>query len=294
MELTHKVPITLRTPDVGDLRDVLDTLRAWHDGASPAQVHPGDVGWFWRFGAATTAASLRTWSRGDTVLALALLDGPDVARLAVAPGASSDEALAEQLFEDLSRPDRGVFPSGEVSVEARFGGALPALLRANEWTEGESWTPLRHDLSTARTHDTLRVEVVDTSRVRDRVAVQRAAFARSTFDEDCWRAMAEGPAYLDARCLVGYDLEGQAVAAATVWSAGPQRPGLLEPVGVHRDHQGRGYGTAITSAAVHTLREMGASSALVCTRSANVGAVATYQSAGFERLGESFDLRRSA
>jgi ribosomal protein S18 acetylase RimI-like enzyme len=104
--------------------------------------------------------------------------------------------------------------------------------------------------------------------------------------------MAAGPAYADARCLVGYDDRDDAVAAATVWSAGAGRPGLLEPVGVHRDHRGRGHGTAITLAAAATLRRLGSSTATVCTRSANVAAVATYESAGFERLPDVRDLRR--
>lgn len=46
---------------------------------------------------------------------------------------------------------------------------------------------------------------------------------------------------------------------------GVGRPGLLEPMGVHADHRGRGYGRAISRAAAAQLRGMGSSSALVCT-----------------------------
>ena len=118
-----------------------------------------------------------------------------------------------------------------------------------------------------------------------------AAFDNSTFTDERWRTMAEGPAYADARCLVAYDGEDNAVAAVTVWSAGPGRPGLLEPLGVHRDHRGHGHGRAISLAAAAALRELGASSAVVDTPSANVGAVATYVAAGFQRLPEVRDLR---
>ena len=69
---------------------------------------------------------------------------------------------------------------------------------------------------------------------------------------------------------------------------------MLEPMGVHRDHRGHGYGTAITVAAAATLRELGSSSAIVCTASSNVGAVATYGSAGFRQLPDVKDLRRTA
>ena len=69
----------------------------------------------------------------------------------------------------------------------------------------------------------------------------------------------------------------------TVWSAGPAKPGLLEPLGVHRERHGHGYGKAITVATAAALQDLGSSSAIVCTPSSNVGAVATYKSAGFRR-----------
>jgi len=106
--------------------------------------------------------------------------------------------------------------------------------------------------------------------------------------------MTAGSPYADARCLLAYDDQDDAVAAVTVWSAGPGRPGLLEPMGVHRDHRGHGYGRAITVAAAAALRELGSSSAIVNTPSSNVGAVATYASAGFRKLPENRDVYRAA
>jgi GNAT superfamily N-acetyltransferase len=64
-------------------------------------------------------------------------------------------------------------------------------------------------------------------------------------------------AYADARCLVAYDDQDNAVAAVTVWSAGPGKPGLLEPMGVHQDHRGHRYGTAISVAAAAALQQLG-------------------------------------
>jgi ribosomal protein S18 acetylase RimI-like enzyme len=99
-----------------------------------------------------------------------------------------------------------------------------------------------------------------------------------------------------ATIIVAYDDHGNAVAAVavTVWSAGPGKPGLLEPMGVHRQHRGHGYGKVITVAAAAALQELGSSSAIVCTRSLNVGAVGTYKSAGFQQLPEIRDLCRDA
>jgi ribosomal protein S18 acetylase RimI-like enzyme len=140
----------------------------------------------------------------------------------------------------------------------------------------------------------VRIEVIGPERAHVRTAVQRASFDRSTFTDERWHAMATGLPYADARCLVAYDNQGNAVATVTVWSAGAGKPGLLEPMGVHREHRGQGYGKAITVAAAAALQELGSSSAIVCTESSNVGAVATYESAGFHQLPERRDQYRDA
>jgi ribosomal protein S18 acetylase RimI-like enzyme len=256
------------------------------------QLHPGDVGWFWRFGAEATAAAVRTWTRDGGIVAVGLLDGPGLVRLTIAPDGRRDEELARQLADDISTPERGVLPAGPASVEAPDGALVRELLAGNGWTADEPWTPLHRDLAEPLPDPGLRIEVAGPARAPAWTAVLRASFDGSTSTEDRWHAMAAGSPYTGARSLIGYDREGTAVAVVTVWSAGPGRPGLLEPMGVHRDHRGRGHGRAITVAAAAALRELGSSSALVCTPSANTGAVATYESAGFRRRPERLDLRR--
>ena len=290
--------IELSAPGVQGLVEAVHEMREWQQDGIPVQLHPGDLGWNWSFGADATAAAVRTWSRDGRLVAVGFLDDPRVLRMAIAPDAGDDDELAQQLLSDVSRPERGVLPAGEGSVEARFGDAFRARLADDGWADGEPWTPLVRDLTEPVEDSGLRVEVVgadpEPERLRDRVAVQRASFETSTFSEERWREMASGPAYVDARCLVAYDESGAAVATATVWSAGPGRPGLIEPLGAHRDHRGRGHGRAITLASAATLRELGASSCLVCTPSANVGGVAAYVSAGFRRLPDAHDLHRAA
>ncbi|HEY2297731.1 MAG TPA: GNAT family N-acetyltransferase [Jatrophihabitans sp.] len=286
--------ILLGTPEAGELGEAVDALRNWqHDGA-PMQLHPGDVGWFWRFGAEATAAAVRTWRRDGRILAVGLLDAPEVLRLAIAPDAPQDDELAHQLVADVTEPQRGILPAGKIFVEAPRGALIRDRLSEAGWKADEPWTPLRRDLSQPVKDPGLRIEVVGREQAEVRAAVQRASFDSSTFTDERWQAMAAGLPYADARCLVGYDDRGTAVAAVTVWSAGPGKPGLLEPMGVHREHRGHGYGTAITVAAAAALQELGSSSATVCTPSANLGAAATYASAGFQQLPETCDLARNA
>ncbi|MEG8184473.1 GNAT family N-acetyltransferase [Nocardia terpenica] len=281
--------IVLGTPGVDGLSEVVGVLREWQrDEASP-QLHPGDLGWFWRFGAEATAAAIRTWHRDRQLLAVGLLDGSQFLRLAIAPDAQRDEELAQQLVEDVTSQERGVL---EMCVDAQQGALIRDLLSRNGWNAGESWTPLRRDLTEPVQAPGVRIKVIEPEHASVRTAVQRASFDGSTFTDERWHAMTAGLPYADARCLVAYDEQANAVAAVTVWSSGPAKPGLLEPMGVHRRHRGHGYGTAITIAAAATLRKLGSSSAIVCTPSANIGAVATYKSAGFQQLPEIRDQYR--
>jgi ribosomal protein S18 acetylase RimI-like enzyme len=237
---------------------------------------------------------VRTWTRDGQTLAVGLLDGPQLLRLTIAPDAQRDEEPAQQLVEDVTEAERGVLMEGTVRIEAPMGALVQDLLLEDGWKTDEPWTPLRRDLTKPVKDPGVRIEVIGPEQAHVRTAVQRASFERSTFTDERWHAIAAGLPYADARCLVAYDDQGNAVAAVTVWSAGPGKPGLLEPMGVHREHRGHGYSRTITVAAAAALQELGSSGAIVCTPSSNVGAVATYESAGFQQLPEIRDQDRDA
>ncbi|AVH96661.1 MULTISPECIES: GNAT family N-acetyltransferase [Streptomyces] len=286
--------IVLNEPGVDELTGAVDALRAWQDDRTPLQLHPGDLGWAWALGAEKLAGAVRTWSADGRIIAVGYLDGPDMLRLTTAPDLRQNEALARQLLADLDDPERRVLPPGKVGLEVPDGALLREVLLEAGWNLDEPWTPLRRDLSKPVEDSGLRIEVAGPQTAATRTAVHRSAFGSPVFTEEVWHVLAAGPVYADARCLIGYDDQDNAVAAATVWSAGPGRPGLLEPMGVHADHRGRGHGTAISVAAAAMLREMGASSALVAAESSNVGAVATYKAAGYDPSPERLDVVRPA
>lgn len=286
--------LTLRTPSVEELPAVVHTLGQWQSDDAPLQLHPGDLGWYARLGVAASAAAVRTWTQDGRLVAIGLLDGADLLRMTLAPHAHRDRALAEAIVADVIDPRRGVLPAGAAMVEAPTGAVVKDVLTAAGWLDDEPWTPLRRDLSDPVPEPDLQVEVVGPEQAADWAAVLRSAFGSSTFTDERWRAMAAGVAHADARSLLGYDDHGRGVAAITVWSAGRGRPGLIEPMGVHADHRGHGYGRAITVAGAHALQQLGSSSAHVCTESARAGAVATYRSAGFDADPERTDRRRAA
>ncbi|TQL74950.1 acetyltransferase (GNAT) family protein [Stackebrandtia endophytica] len=287
------VSISLSTPTTADLDEVVRALARWRREDAPMQLHPGDVGFYWQLGPEATAAALRVWRDGQRILAVGLLDGSELVRLAVDADRRTDHALARQMADDVSDPGRGVLPAGEAYVEALWDGPFREFMQTDGWEPDAPWIPMARDLSEPVAGSGLRIQIVGPEHIADRVAVHRSAFAPSKFSAERWHAMAAGTAYSDARCLVGYDDRGDAVAATTVWSAGPGKPGLLEPLGVHDDHRGHGYGTAIAVAAAAVLRDLGSSSATVCAEGSNTAAVATYRAAGYRPRGEVQDLHRN-
>ncbi|NYI66544.1 GNAT family N-acetyltransferase [Spelaeicoccus albus] len=284
--------IKVSTPDVAELAEIVGALRDWQDDDVPLQLHPGDLGWYWLRGAAATAGAIRAWRRNGQIVAVGLLDGPELLRVTSAPDAQRDEELARTQVADAIEPARGILPAGEVAIEAPTGALVHDLLLETGWRVGEPWTPLQRDLTEAVEDAGIRIEAIGPDRASEFAAVHQSAFGSAKFTDRHWRTMAAGLPYAGARSVVAYDDDANPVAAVTVWSAGPGKPGLLEPMGVHADHRGRGYGRAISVAAAAALRQLGSSSAMVCTPSSNRGAVATYQAAGFRPLPERHDSYR--
>lgn len=292
--------VNVRTPDVNELSEVSRVLEQWQSDEGPIHLHPGDLGWYSLRGAAATAAAMRVWSQGDTALAIALIDGPQLLRFAMDPTLHQNESLARRIVSDVSEPATGVLNAGSATIEARGAAALSEQLSKEGWLPDEPWTPLQRDLTAPieSADEGLRIETIEPDRTDEWASVHWSAFRGTPIPEERlrnfvngWRAAAKGPFFGSARILSLYD-GSDAVAAAAIWSAGAGRPGLIKPMGVHHEHRGRGYGTMMTRAAAAALREMGSSTAAVCAESSNDGAVSTYLAAGFTAHPEVSDWRR--
>ena len=284
--------MTMLTLSTKDLPGIIDTVASWQREGLPVQVHPGDLGWYQRFGSQALASALRVWTRDGEIAAVGFLDESELIRMAISPNHAADESLAEAVVTDIEIALSDLLPPGTGIVEARFGSALQHTLTEAGWTPDEPWTVLHRDLAGPKPPTELRFEAVEADDVDDRISVEAAAFPGSSLTVERWTSMAAGHAYRQARCLVGYSTDGAAVGATTVWSAGRGRPGIIEPLGVHGDHRGRGYGTEMAIGAATALRSMGASSVTVATPAYNTAAVATYRAAWMDSLGEVRDFRR--
>lgn len=291
--------LEVTTPDVSRLAQVGETLARWQVDGGPVHLHPGDLGWYSLRGAEETASSIRIWADGATPSAIGLLDGPQLLRLAIDPTRRDDTGLATRIADSVEDPEGGVFAPGQATVEARGADALTRTLGRQGWQEDEPWIPLRFDLSTPVQPTGTLIETINEDRAGEWVGVHWSAFRGTPLDDGVrqtfvnrWLTMTSGPFAVASRNLVAFDENGKAVAVTTVWSAGPGRPGLIEPMGVHRDHRGRGYGAEITRAGAAVLREMGSSSVVVAAEGANSGALATYLAAGFVPATPVVDMSR--
>ncbi|CAN5735220.1 hypothetical protein BH24ACT8_BH24ACT8_21250 [soil metagenome] len=72
--------IVLGKPGVDGLSEAVGVLREWQYDGAPMQLHRGGLGCFWRFGVEAPAAAVRTWSRDGQLLAVGLLDEPQLLR----------------------------------------------------------------------------------------------------------------------------------------------------------------------------------------------------------------------
>ncbi|WP_322410674.1 GNAT family N-acetyltransferase [Microbacterium invictum] len=273
-----------RMPDPQELGHICRVLGGWQDDDGPLHLHPGDLGWYSLRGSAATAAATRVWSENGTIVAIALLDGPDLLRFAIDPARSQDASLASRISSDVGNAEAGVLKPGNATIEARGATALAEELASHGWVPDEPWTPLRRDLAEPVSVGVsgLRVETVEPERTAEWVAVHWSAFRGTPMPRerlrsfvDGWCAAAETPFFEAGRILLLRDEHDRPVAVSTVWSGGAGSPGLIEPLGVHQEHRGRGYGAVMSRAAAAALREMGSSSATVCAESSNVGAIAT-------------------
>ncbi len=115
----------LSTPTPDQLGAVVEDLASWQQDGLPVQLHSGDLGWHWRFGASKLAEALRVWTVDDTTLAIGFLDKSSLIRMAIAPAADDDEELAALLVHDLEDPTAGVLDAGQAHGRGPLRRGVP-------------------------------------------------------------------------------------------------------------------------------------------------------------------------
>ena len=67
--MNRRVRYALSKPTPDQLGAVVEDLASWQQDGLPVQLHPGDLGWQWRFGVGALAEALRVWTVDNTTMA---------------------------------------------------------------------------------------------------------------------------------------------------------------------------------------------------------------------------------
>jgi ribosomal protein S18 acetylase RimI-like enzyme len=274
-------PLVTRRSGRSAAGPVIEALQAWASSNSyAADLHAGDVGWILRLDDEDLDGSLVTVHAGtDTpadLVAVAIVDGP-VLRPAIRPDHLDERDVARALVDVASQTGAPAY------VDAPAASALRTQLSAAGWTlDPDPWAALYKPLGRADASfvDRLTASLESADDIADRVAVQRAAFDRSTFTVARWEQMAAGPAYERRLDLLRRTPDGTPAAAATGWLARPGASAILEPAGTRPDLAGQGHGKAVCLAVMAELARLGAGGVTVHTPQSNEGAVGLYESCG--------------
>jgi GNAT superfamily N-acetyltransferase len=262
--------------------ELVGALKDWEPpGCYVDGLHAGDVGWELRLG--DDGGGLVGVRDGTELVAVAVWDSPAAFRPRTRLDRVHDVGVASALLEYVEAMPR----DAPAFTEAAGGSAFRALLSGGGWQlDPDPWVVLYRPLtrSDAGVDDPLTTTLRNDEDVADRVAVQRAAFARSTFTVERWHQMAAGPGFDPAFEFLRRTGDGTPVAAATGWSAGPAKCAILEPVGADPAHSGAGHGRAVSQAVIGALARGGASGVTVATPASNTAAVRTYESCGLRQV----------
>ena len=121
---------------------------------------------------------------------------------------------------------------------------------------------------------------------------QRAAASYSAFGSSAdWDAYVQrymrftnSPVYDPHKDIVITTAEGRVAAFCNIWIDSVNRVGLFEPVGVHSDFQGQGFGKLVVKEGIMRMRSLGMEQAIVTTSEDNIPARKLYESVGFHQM----------
>jgi GNAT superfamily N-acetyltransferase len=213
------------------------------------------------------------------------------------------EVFVHLLGDGYAFDDGGTWHvAGDAAVEAAIdaGAAVVALDAETDKTDalrhrGYAPDPARWFWHLHRTLDDLPPQTVPPSDhdPDERVAVHRAAWAGSRFTRALYDAVRATPPYRADLDVLVRTPEGEPAAYALAWYDAASRSGELEPVGTAAAHRRRGYGAAACVAALHRLRDAGATQAVVYAVNdpGNPGPRALYESVGFRVIDRHVEWR---
>ncbi len=299
---------------MADLRAMEACLAAsWNLRRPFVNTTPGDLEWW--IASATPGTDWRrlvhVWTVGDEVVAYGWLSPPaslDWHQRADLPAGVRAGIVDETLAWAASTAHELAVIDGTAAPPVLEAWAMDSDAQLRGLLTDRGWTPAAEP---SYTHWYRRLDgappdavpgLPDGYRVRHvrlpddfeaRVDVHRAAFAPSRMTVGKYEALAAMPLYAPERDLVVEAPDGSLAAFVLTWWSPDAGVGEFEPVGTHPDHQRRGLGRAINLAGLWLLRDLGATDAIVFSRTTNTASQALYAAVGFEAVTQHRSWTRS-
>jgi GNAT superfamily N-acetyltransferase len=259
----------------GVVRTVSEALPAMQELASRCWSaegfrHPGQLAWSVGYGLPEDLdhGPVRLWYDGDLPVAYAWMESPTWPEVCVHPTYAS---LVPEVSEWLASEARDELATmiGENETWLVHG------LEAAGWTSTrEAPWMTQHTLDLSGLPPVPSVpgysfRAISTDEAVARSACHRDAWEGSKVTEGAYRRLMTLQPYrpeLDWVAQIEAECEGEMVASALVWLDESTGSALVEPVGTHSEHRGRGLAAAVSIAALTAARDLGGTQGLVIPR----------------------------
>ena len=239
------------------------TTRCWRpDGFR----HPGQLAWSVGYALPEDLehGPVRLWYDGGELAAYAWLEDPTWAEVCVHPSAAAlVPEVAAWLAENADGELTTMIDEDEAWLVEGLVAAGWSLTRDAPWMT-------QHSLDLAELPPVPRVpgysfRAIEPDEAAARAACHRGAWEGSKVSEAAYRRLTTIPPYrttLDWVAIHG----GEMVSSALLWWDEATGSVLVEPVGTHPAHAGRGLAAAVSLAALTAARGLGATRGLVIPR----------------------------
>ena len=276
-----------------------------------SRFHPGQLAWNRHHQPVdpdhpAPGEAIALWHEEGYVVGFGWAEAPDWLELQVDPDHPEVAVEIVEWFEELSDAETqsALVMHGDVAEPALAAAGFAPQPSAPHLTHhvleldrlpGASGAP---DGTDALVVDGYRVRHVQPPEARERAAVHVRSWSDvgpSRIDADAYtRLMGTWPYRSDLDWVAVTD-RGEMVASALVWLDPATTACLVEPIGCVPAHRGRGLAGAVTLAALHHAREIGATLAQVSPRGDDdyPGPRRLYQSLGFRPCARTVTWTRS-
>ena len=262
--------------------------------------HPGQLTWSARYGEDLDLGPVELFSAdgptGWEVAAWAWAESDDWLEVCVDPARPELATRAVDWF--LDRAPSGTVRSMVLETETHV---LDALTAADFRAADLPWfVHLQLDLAALR--DVPEVEGytfrhVEPGEAEPRAACHRAAWSpTSKVTAAAYERLMATPPYRPELDWVAVTPDDEMAASVCLWLDTSTGVALVEPLGGAEAHRGRGLAGAVSLAALHAARDLGATTGLVCPRGDDDYPVPAriYRSLGFEPVARTVTLERTS